>query len=554
MIPTVANLSSIEPLTDGELVAASLAGDREAFGRIVERYQRLLCSLAYSATGCLSASEDLAQETFLDAWRQLSTLREPEKLRPWLCGILRYKVCRLRRSDGQEPVRQAEELELAEAVPSDDRSSPDLAMDKEEQAILWSALERVPELYREPLVLYYREERSVEHVAVALDLTEDAVKQRLARGRKILQERVFSFVEGALSRSTPGRVFTANVMAALPARLTPAKGAGIGAAAVAHGSFIAKTTGLAALLGSTSGVVSAVLSLRANLDQARTPRERRLVVKTTLGVFLVVLGFLGVAYLLRAAAFHWWDQRALFAWLTQALVLGSVVGCPILLLRVMRAARVLRSAERRRCPECFQDARDQVGSAAGEYRSRLTFLGVPLVHARFSTPDEGDPPVFGWFAGGDRAYGLLVAWGGLAVAPVSVGVVSIGLISLGSLSVGLFSLGTVAVGLIGFGCMAVGVKAYAWLSALGWSTAAGSGFSIARIAAEGPLAFAQHANDAVARQSLADPHAARSQMIIFSVSAVLSILPIAYYARAVRRRLGGRSRSEPGAVSVAPGA
>ena len=148
----------------------------------------------------------------------------------------------------------------------------------------------------------------------------------------------------------------------------------------------------------------------------------------------------------------------------------------------------------------------------------------------------------------------MVAWGGLAVAPVSVGVVSIGLISLGSLSVGLFSLGTVAVGLIGFGCMAVGVKAYAWLSALGWSTAAGSGFSIARIAAEGPLAFAQHANDAVARQSLADPHAARSQMIIFSVSAVLSILPIAYYARAVRRRLGGRSRSEPGAVSVAPGA
>ena len=66
--------------------------------------------------------DDLAQEAFLDAWRQLATLREPEKLRPWLCGILRYKVCRLRRSDGQEPVRQAEELELAEAVPSDDRS------------------------------------------------------------------------------------------------------------------------------------------------------------------------------------------------------------------------------------------------------------------------------------------------------------------------------------------------------------------------------------------------------------------------------------------------
>src|SRR4030095_17165305 len=112
------NMTSIELITDAELVAACLAGDRESFGRIVERYQRLLCSLAYSATGSLSGSEDLAQEAFVDAWRQLRTLREPEKLRPWLCGILRYKVCRLRRSERQEPVRQAEALELAEEMPS----------------------------------------------------------------------------------------------------------------------------------------------------------------------------------------------------------------------------------------------------------------------------------------------------------------------------------------------------------------------------------------------------------------------------------------------------
>src|SRR5439155_13632306 len=248
------NMTSIELITDAELVAACLAGDREAFGRIVERYQRLLCSLAYSASGSLSESEDLAQEAFLDAWRQLRTLREPEKLRPWLCGILRHKVGRLRRSEGHEPVRQAEALELAEEMPSGEKPAADLAMDKEEQAILWSALERVPELYREPLVLYYREHRSVEHVAAALDLTEDAVKQRLARGRKILQERVLSFVEGALSRSTPGRVFTLGVLAALPAMATPAKAAGIGVAA-AHGSLMAKSTGLAALLASISGAV-----------------------------------------------------------------------------------------------------------------------------------------------------------------------------------------------------------------------------------------------------------------------------------------------------------
>src|SRR5256885_15239046 len=132
-------MTSIELITDADLVAACLAGDREAFGRIVERYQRLLCSLAYSATGSLSESEDLAQEAFVDAWRQLRMLREPEKLRPWLCGILRYKVCRLRRSEGQEPVRQAGALELAEGMPSGDEPAADPAMGTEEHAIVWGA-------------------------------------------------------------------------------------------------------------------------------------------------------------------------------------------------------------------------------------------------------------------------------------------------------------------------------------------------------------------------------------------------------------------------------
>jgi len=86
---------------------------------------------------------------------------------------------------------------------------------------------------------------------------------------------------------------------------------------------------------------------------------------------------------------------------------------------------------------------------------------------------------------------------------------------------------------------------YAWLSALGWETAQGSGFAIARIAAEGPLAFAQHANDPIARQMLADPHAEQTQMIILAVITVFSLVLIAYYAWAVRRRLGGRARSNP---------
>ena len=538
----------LELTSDAELVAACLAGDRAAFGQIVERYQRLLCSLAYSATGQLSHSEDLAQDAFVDAWRELPHLREPEKLRSWLCGILRFKVSRLRRSDGREPVRQADSLDVAEHVASGDEPAANLAIQKEEQAIMWSALERVPELYREPLILYYREHRSVEHVAAALDLTEDNVKQRLARGRKILQEQVLAFVEGALTRSTPGRVFTLAVLAALPEIATPAKAIGVGAAAV-HGGMLAKTTSIATLLASISGVVSAVLTLRANLDQSRTPRERRMVVKITIAAFFSVIGLFVALHLLRGAAFRWWETRAVFAALAQVLVLTFLVFWPFGLIAVMRHMRALRTSERRVHPELFRDVRDQLGSSAGEYKSRWTMFGVPLVRIRFASPGAGEPPVRAWFAGGDRAYGLIFAWGGLAVAPISVGAISIGFLAVGSASVGVVSFGTMAAGALALGAVTIGVKAYAWLSALGWETAQSNGFAIARIAAEGPIALARHANDPIARQILANPDAERNQMMFFIVISLLSLVPVACYTRAVRQRLGSREKKSPSSLA-----
>lgn len=528
--------------SDAELVAATLAGDRRAYGVIVERYQRLLCSLAFSATGGVSQSEDLAQETFVDAWRQLRELREPDKLRPWLCGILRFKVSRLRRADGREPVRRADPLDEAAAVPSGDAAVPDQAAHQEELALMWSALERVPELYREPLVLYYREHRSVEHVAAALDLTEDAVKQRLARGRKILQEQVLGLVEGALARTTPGKLFTIATLAALPALATPtpahAAVAGTAGGLAAKGGFLAKSTLVAMFITSCSGIVSAVLTLRANLDQSRTPRERRAVVKITIGFFFGALAFLVALWLLRAGSWRWWDQRAAFAVAAQVLVAGSMVAWPVSIMYVMRHMRRLRSAERRAHPELFLAARDQVGSAAGEYRSRLSLFGVPLVHCRFSAPDEGQRPVFGWFAGGDRAYGLLVAWGGYSVAPFSVGSVAVGLVAIGNLSIGLLSFGTVAFGGLVIGCASIGYEAYAWLSALGWDTAQGGGFAVAWHAAMAPVAFAAHTNDAAARAILADPGTQQHQMAVISAVTLLTLVPVIFYARAVRRRMG----------------
>ena len=93
--------------SDSELVAASRQGNREAFGQIVRRYQGLISGLIYSACGDLSDSEDIAQETFLAAWKSLSGLREPEKLPAWLCQIARHRMLDQRRESARENARLA---------------------------------------------------------------------------------------------------------------------------------------------------------------------------------------------------------------------------------------------------------------------------------------------------------------------------------------------------------------------------------------------------------------------------------------------------------------
>ena len=238
--------------TDAELVGDTLAGNRSAFAEIVSRYQTLVCSLAYSATGDLARSEDLAQDTFLAIWRQLPELREPEKLRAWICGIIRNRISHSYRGENREPTFRAETLEHAGEAVALEAQPSDQAVSQDETAIMWRALERIPEIYREPLILFHRENQSIERVAAAMDLTEDAVKQRLVRGRKLLQAEVESVVEGALRRTAPGPAFTSSVMQALPVAAAVAKAGtvatkvALGATAVAKGSMGGGLAGLAA--------------------------------------------------------------------------------------------------------------------------------------------------------------------------------------------------------------------------------------------------------------------------------------------------------------------
>lgn len=529
------NSSTVEALDDAALVAASLGGDQQAFGKIVTRYQRLLCSLAYSALGSLSESEDVAQEAFLEAWKKLENLREPEKLKSWLCGILKFKIGHHRRKEARQPIRHADELQV-EVLESDHEAIEDVAMKKEEQALLWQALEAVPETYRETLILYYREHRSVEHVACELDLTEDAVKQRLSRGRSLLQQKMMSFVEGALSRSAPSQVFTASVMAALLAMPTSAKAAGAGMTAAKVGSTFKWAT-IATFLATVSGLISTLFALRANLDQSRTQRERKAVVRTAVSFFAVAVVFVAGMFGLRYLALESPGNAGLLAILSQVLVATFVVAYVLMTVRLLKRARALRTAERLRRPDLFASPDDQPHSKKREYKSRLTLLGVPLIHAKFAMAEEGEPPAVGWIAAGDRAYGLLFAWGGIAVAPISVGIVSVGLITVGAVGFGLVGMGAVGLGLLGIGASAIGYKAYASMSALGWESAFSPGFSIAKEAAIGPIAYAEQVNNELAASITNLSTVDQSYALILGIMALLVIVPVVWWARVVRKKM-----------------
>ena len=482
--------------SDSELVTQSLAGNRDAFGRIVARYQSLLCSLAYSATGSLSQSEDLAQETFVTAWKQLADLREPEKLRSWLCRISHNLAYDALRRQGREPSHNAEPLEEIQEAPAPEPLPSDRTISREEEAILWRSIEHIPESYRQPLVLYYREHQSVEKVAAALDLSEDAVKQRLSRGRKLLHEQVLAFVEGALERTSPGKAFTLGVLAAMPAFTISAKAAAVGAGAAKGGTTakaVAASGPFSAILAPALGFFGSYIGYRTGMAGAQSDPEREHIRRFYRKLSMSILGFIAAYGLLMVWANQFIRERHL---VYNSLLIGLVLPFAFMIFASgifwLRAPRKFL-AELRAEGVTVNPARP-----AWEYRSKFVLLGLPLIHVRVSggltVPVK---PVKAWIASGQYAVGLLFAFGNLAIAPVSIGGLAIGLLPFGGCAVGLLSLGGFSLGVWSFGALAIGWRVFG-SCAVAWDAASG-GIAIAHNFAVGSIAHALQANNDAAR-------------------------------------------------------
>jgi len=189
---------------DRELIEASRRGDRAAFAAIIERHQRAVYAVAFSGTRDRSLADDVTQDAFLIAWRRLGELRELDRLPAWLCGIARN----LARDTRKRVPRDVVDVEYV----LDTTTPYDALSDAESDRIIATALGQVPDVYREPLVLFYYEERSVEDVARYLGITPATTNKRLSRGRRFLADRV-AIVERGVTRHGASATLAASVLA-----------------------------------------------------------------------------------------------------------------------------------------------------------------------------------------------------------------------------------------------------------------------------------------------------------------------------------------------------
>ena len=397
---------------DAELVEQSLAGDRQAFGQIVARYQSLVCALAYSATGSRSHSEDLAQETFLAAWQNLRDLHERGRLCSWLCGVARNVIHGDLRRLGRQPAHEAATLDTALELPSAEPLPTAQAVSNEEMAILWREVGRLPEIYREPLVLFYRDHKSVGHVAEALGLTPDAVMQRLTRGRRQLQERMLEFVETTLQRTNPGPQFTLQVQAAIP--LLAGAGPAAAVATAAKGGAAAKSGMLGFLLAWAAplvGLFAAIGMSWAEISQAATKRERRFVARWTLVLWLSVVGFVaamyGVAYLARSA-----DLYRRQDWTTTAPMVAVWFGFTMIAVTLIVFVNRGKAALRRQmiAEGLIQSSAPAPASMRKRVAMTAGFLTAAFWVLIFLAWQTGDRAVAGGIAGGVFLLGAAPLW------------------------------------------------------------------------------------------------------------------------------------------------
>ncbi len=181
---------------EARMIAAILAGDREQYHELIRPYERSVYKMTLSFMKNESDAEDVAQESFLKAFRKLADFRGQAKFSTWLISItLNEARSRLRRTATvrMESLDESPEegAHISPALLRDWREVPSEALERQEvRQMLQDAIANLSPLYREVLLLRDVEECSIEETATALSITSGTVKVRLHRARMMMQKEL----------------------------------------------------------------------------------------------------------------------------------------------------------------------------------------------------------------------------------------------------------------------------------------------------------------------------------------------------------------------------
>lgn len=186
-------------LTDAELIAAVLKGQKELFGELVERYQGRLVNYLFRLLRDLAEAHDLAQDVFLKVYQALDRYDPRYKFSTWLfrvaqnAAIDQIRRRRLRFTSLDRPGPEGEEDRAWEFAGSEPSPYGDLR-NRERGEAIQRAIDALPWEYRELIVLRHYGELSYEEIAGLKKMPLGTVKNKLFRGRQMLKKSLLDFL------------------------------------------------------------------------------------------------------------------------------------------------------------------------------------------------------------------------------------------------------------------------------------------------------------------------------------------------------------------------
>jgi RNA polymerase sigma-70 factor (ECF subfamily) len=177
-----------------ELVVRARSGDEEAFRTIFERYTRPVISFIFYMVNRRELAEELAQETFVRAYKSIGTLRDEAKVGTWLFGIAKNVARESLRSRLRE-ARNGARYPWPEA--SDEQSSPDkILMEKELMSVMGRALDALDEDKRLVFTLKVYQQHSYEEISEITGFSLPKIRNDIYRARAELRRRLSLYLGG----------------------------------------------------------------------------------------------------------------------------------------------------------------------------------------------------------------------------------------------------------------------------------------------------------------------------------------------------------------------